>query len=124
MRIGVEVVDVSSLQFLYKIPTPSMLFRKLTVVRELGIKASDQQNVENLMSIACLRTLSGSFLPLAKRAERQTSTMGVIVIPLRPTRILKSIKSDAAADGERTLLGERAATAASEPRKESQGGCG
>jgi RNA recognition motif-containing protein len=92
MRINVEVVDVSFLRSLHNISPPSMLFRKLIVVRGSGIEKSDQRNVENLMSIPCHRTSSSSLLPLTKRTKRQNSTMGVVIDLFRPTRILKSIR--------------------------------
>ena len=91
MRISVEVVDVSTLRFLHKNPVPSMFSHQLIVVRELGIK-SDPRNVENLISILCLRTPPNSLLPSAERAKKGNSTMGETRNLLRQTRILKSIR--------------------------------
>lgn len=92
MRINVEVVDVSSFVFLYKIPTSPILLRKLIAVRELGIKKSDQRNAENLMPIPYLWTPPDPPLPPTNRAGRKDSTMVVMINLFRPIRILKTTK--------------------------------
>ena len=69
MRINVEVVDVSSSHSYTTHLCFVSFVRKLIVVRELGIKKSDQQNAERSKLVPRRRTSPISPLPSAKRAK-------------------------------------------------------
>ena len=84
MRITVEVVDVSSSRFCGQTPSSRASFiRGLIVVRESGIRMSDQRNAEGSKPPP---------LPSAKREKSQIPTTGPTKNLLRSTRILKSTR--------------------------------
>ena len=72
MRINVEVVDVSSLRSYTAYPCLVSFVHKLIVVRELGIKKSDQRNAESSKPVPRRRTSPISPPPSAKKETDRT----------------------------------------------------
>jgi len=82
MRISVEVVDVSPSRFYFVLGV--FFSRGLTVVRELGIKKSDQRNAESSKQIFPL--------PITKGEKSWAPTMGPTRNLPRSVKTLKSTR--------------------------------